>query len=180
MDEFMDKIHFLAFLILFGCGTLHATDYYRCGDAGGNMTFSEKPCGPDAVVETVEDSYLGGQDRHTERSAIEQLENYRKEVRKVEKITGKKINKKNNRIKEEPCDHASSHALRNARVSNDVMKCHSMDDVRHIHGEPDSVYTWSDRSSYDTRWTYRNDEKDTLYIYFKKKKVTKWNARRKR
>lgn len=164
--------------LLLGCEAGYATEYYRCEDAGGNITFSEKPCGPDAVVKTTRDIYLGGQDRNSDRSALEQLQNYRKEVRKVERITGP--DKKTNRQKEGQCENVSSLALRNARIRGDVMKCHSMDDVRSIYGEPTTVSTWSNKSAYDTRWKYRKNDNRRVYIYFKQKKVTKWDQHKKR
>lgn len=172
------KIYFLSTVILLFCEVSYAAEYYRCKDATGNITFSEIPCSPDAVVKSTRDSYLGGQKRNNDRSAIEQLQNYRKEVRRVESITGQ--NKKTIQKKNGHCETVSSLALRNARISKDVLKCHSMDDVRHIYGEPVSVSTWSDKSAYDTRWKYRTDDKRRIYIYFKQGKVTKWSEQKRR
>lgn len=162
-------------LATFGPVPGQAIDYFRCSDAAGNIIFSQIPCGPDAVVEILQEPQMnqGGQSR----SAIEQLENYRKEVRKVQRITGSKRSQREE--KTDDCDAVSSLALRNARVSKDVMKCHSMDDVRHIYGEPHAEDTWSDRSAYDTRWKYRQRSHGRLYVYFKQGRVSKWSQHRK-
>ena len=66
--------------------------------------------------------------------------------------------------------------LRNARVGKQVVKCHAMADVRAILGTPDSVSTWSDNKSYDTRWTYRQGE-DRQSVYFRQGRVTRLDTR---
>lgn len=174
------KIHVLSFILLITASVVQATDFYRCDGAGGHVIFSQKPCGPDAVVETVPDSSLKGGVRGPSRSAIDQLENFRSEVRKVEQITGSENRKIKRKSKTGPCENVSTLALRNARVSKDVMKCHSMDDVRHIYGEPRSIDTWSDRSAYDTRWNYRNNNSARVYVYFKEGRVTRWRTHNKK
>ena len=170
------------FTLLLLCLTLSthskAAEYFHCTDANGNQSFSQEPCSPNAVIETTNDSYLGGEKLDPGRSALEQLENYRNSVKKIERITGKPEKVKKEKNTRPPCDNVLSLTLRNARVSKDIMKCHSMDDIRDIYGDPNSVSTWSDRSSYDTRWKYRNDKKQTTYIYFKQGQVTKWNTTR--
>ena len=168
------------FTLLLLCLTLptlsEAAEYFHCTDANGNQSFSQEPCGPDAVAETINDSYLGGENSTPGRSPLDQLENYRNSVKKIERITGKPEKTKTTKSTQARCDNVSSLTLRNARVSRDVMKCHSMDDIRDIYGEPKSISTWSDKSAYDTRWKFRSDDRKTTYIYFKQGKVTKWNT----
>lgn len=159
-----------------------ASDVYRCTDANanGNVIYDQKPCGPDAVVETLEDSYIGEKQNTRSRSAIEQLENYRRSVRETEKITGSRKESTKRKTDNDPCASIISLTLRNARISNDVMKCHTMEDVRSIYGDPKSVSTWSDRSAYDTRWKYWSREEGARYIYFKYGRVTKWSTHNKK
>ena len=108
------------------------------------------------------------------RSALDQLENYRKQIRQIDHITG--TEKKPVENHSDPCDLVSSLQLRNARVGKNLMACQSMDDVEHIYGTPDSVSTWSKRKAYDTRWLYRLDDDSRIYVFFKDGLVTKWNS----
>ncbi len=110
------------------------------------------------------------------RSATEQLQNYRQQPRSIDKITGHQPVRPTDKRTGKDCDRISALQLRNARVSRDLMKCHSEDDVRNMHGAPNSIDTWSDKPAYDTRWTYRK-ERQTLRVYFKNGRVTRWQNR---
>ena len=148
-----------------------AENYYRCTDINGHDIFSQEPCGPDAIegklpsnIETINPG----------RNAVQQLENYRKSVERIGRITGSAAKSKSPQTS--PCDNVSRMQLRNARVSKDIMQCHSEDDIRHIYGVPKSISTWSDRPAYDTRWRFNDEENDgKIYVYFKDGLVTKWS-----
>jgi len=167
------KFCILPILLLLSASHAQAAEYYRCTNPNGATVFSQEPCGPDAVVETLRDSYIGGNNRSSSRSAVEQLENYRRNLKHIDNITGS--NKTLKQEKDGPCANVTSLQLRNARVSKDLMSCHSEDDVRHIYGSPNSVSTWSDNSSYDTRWRFRTEKSGKVYVYFKNGRVTKWS-----
>lgn len=152
---------------------LFAVDYYRCVNADGSIVFSQKSCGPDAAAGVIEHQPTGNSTAGSSPSAIEQLENYRRDVNKINRLIGSK--EKTPKPETDHCDQVTALSLRNARVRKEIMKCHSEDDIQHIHGTADSVSEWSDRKAYDTRWTYRSREEGTLYIYFKQGKVTRWS-----
>jgi hypothetical protein len=170
------RLLILFLLLLLGLQSAYAAQYYRCTNASGNTLFSQEPCGPDAVIETVDESYIGGENRGDSPNAIDQLKSYRQKIKHIDEITGakSKVNRKS-RSSAEPCDSVSTLELRNARVSKDVMKCHTTDDVKHIYGEPASISTWSERSGYDTRWKYRTEQDGKMYIFFKEGLVMKWS-----
>jgi len=152
-----------------------AVKYYRCKDQRGNTVFSQDPCGPNAVEGTVKETPRAINDgASSNRNAVQQLENYRKSLKQIDNITGWKS--KASPSKTEPCDNVSRMQLRNARVSRDIMKCHSEDDIRHIYGMPDSVSTWSDKSAYDTRWRYHHENEGKIYVYFKDGLVSRWST----
>ena len=170
--EFKLRIITLPCLLLI-CACVQATEVFRCTQANGTTTFSQQPCGPGAVVESVRPPIVESEKGQTGRSAVEQLENYREQVKRINRLTGNKKQKENH--KSAPCDDVTSLELRNARVSKELMACQSMNDVRHIYGTPESVSTWSSRKAYDTRWLFR-EENGRVYVYFKNGRVTSWNT----
>lgn len=171
--DFMLRIITYPCLLLF-FASVQATEVYRCTQPNGATSFSQQPCGPDAVVKSVRPPAVESDRGQTGRSPIEQLENYREQVKHINRLTGGKQQKE--RRNTSPCDHVTSLELRNARVSKDLMICQSMDDVRHIYGTPESVSTWSNRKGYDTRWFFRPKETGRVYVYFKNGRVTNWNT----
>ncbi len=154
--------------------TAFAVDVYRCTDANGLPVFSQRPCGPQAQVQTIQDLPAATSDPG--RSATEQLQNYRKQLRRIDGITGHRPARSADKTTVRDCDRISALQLRNARISRDLMRCHSEDDVRNMYGAPGSIDTWSDKRAYDTRWTYRKDQQ-TLRVYFKNGRVTRWQNR---
>ncbi len=166
----------VALICLLALPPAQAVDYYRCTQANGTTVFSESPCGPNAVREQVE-ATPGVSPGAATPSAIDQLENYREQVRHIEKLTGSKARSDPAKPKQDPCQGVSSLQLRNARISKSVTKCHSMDDIQAMFGSPDRVYTWSDRKAYDTRYLYRSTDKGRLNVYFKDGRVTRWSSR---
>jgi len=151
--------------------SLTATDYYRCTNSSGNTTFSETPCSPEATLNSTKESYLGKKGHSSSQSAKDQLRAF--QAIQSDSTYPSKTKTKNS--KPEPCKTVNALQLRNARISNTLMKCHSQNDVRDIYGEPLSVSTWSSKSSYDTRWKYQLKE-ERIYVYFKDGIVTKWNS----
>jgi hypothetical protein len=157
-----------------------AEQVYRCTNLQGVTVFSQQPCGPDARLETIDNPVVNPSDSP---SAVNQLNRYRESVRRIDRLIGKETDAAATTGRKsagrDVCDQVGSLTLRNARISREVIKCHSEQDVRAIHGEPDEVESWSDRLDYDQRWTYRADFNNsiTTYIYFRDGYVSKWRTR---
>ncbi len=157
-----------------------AENYFRCRDNNGSIVFSQAPCGPDAIegkLPTHSESI--NLKKTPRRNAVQQLENYRNSLKQIDRITGSSSSPKTPARETGSCENVSRMQLRNARVSKDIKKCHSEEDIRHIYGAPDAISTWSDRSGYDTRWRYNDDNEGKIYVYFKNGLVTKWSTHQK-
>jgi hypothetical protein len=172
------KRYRITILIFLYSMSVSGAQVYRCTNASGNLVYSETPCGPDAEIKVIKNTYISGKNGSSP-SAVEQLENYRQNVRYINKITGSENTTTKTNAQEDPCDGVTQFQLRNARIGKDISKCHSKDDVRHIYGEPDSIDTWSERVDFDTRWRYRKANNNRIDVYFKDDRVTKWNIRQK-
>ena len=172
---------FLLMLLTLAIAPLQAAQFYRCTDKQGNTLFSQQPCGPNAALQSMPDQIPPAQNQSGTPSPIDQLQNYRDEVRRIDELIGSDSPDRPaspSRTQSNDCDQVSSLQLRNARVSRDIQRCHSEADVRAMKGAPDEVYQWSDRKAYDTRWMfYSDDRKTTTYVYFKNGRVTRWNQR---
>lgn len=156
-----------------------AADVYRCAGADGGTVFSEQPCGPDAEKLSIDAHERIGGAGEDAPNAIEQLRNYRRNVRDIEELVGGEDAPAGARTPaaKNPCARVTSLQLRNARVGKDIVRCHRQADVRAILGEPDAVYTWSDNKAHDTRWTFHRGN-TSHYVYFKRGRVTRVNTRR--
>lgn len=155
-----------------------ATDVFRCVGEDGSVAFSETPCGPDAQKKSYQGSApLSGSDAPPV-SPQQQLRRYREDVQEIEDLIGREDSKavpKKAKSSGPDCTGITRLQLRNARVSKRVMKCHAMQDVESILGDPDRVETFSDRKSYDTRWTYYFNNGNQR-IYFKNRRVSRINT----
>jgi hypothetical protein len=68
----------------------------------------------------------------------QQLEDYRREVQKIDKLMGnvnttRSENSSNRHI--DDCGNDNTLSLRNARIGKDLIKCHTQKDVRSIFGK---------------------------------------------
>lgn len=155
-----------------------AVDVFRCVDGDGTVIFSEAECGPDAEQRSYQGAEPLSGSKAPPDSPKLQLQRYRKEVKAVEKLIGKDAPKPaavSKKTSGPNCNGVTRLQLRNARVSKELLKCHSKQDVKSILGDPDRVETFSDRS-YDTRWSYYYDS-GSKRIFFTADRVSRINTR---
>ena len=164
----------LLVLVLFSVPLLleAETSFYKC-DKNGQVVYSDKPCAENAVVKKTQDTYFGGKLHGKTRTAVDQLKSFNEN--KAKPVSKKKI--KEEKKVEDPCNGVTRLELRNARISNDLMKCHTKKDVKNIYGSPYSISEWAESLIYDTVWTYRFSKIHSLDVYFKRGLVTKWKHR---
>ena len=155
-----------------------ATDIFRCVGKDGSTIFSEEPCGPDAQKKSYQGTAPLSGSESPPVSPQQQLRRYRKGVEEIEDLIGSDDPKPAASAKKSAaldCSGVTRLQLRNARVKKQLMKCHEMRDVRSILGDPDRVETFSDRRSYDTRWTYYFTDGNQR-IFFKDRRVSRINT----
>ena len=168
----------LAVIVLLLPLSANATEVFRCVAADGSIAFSETPCGPDAQKKSYQGTAPLSGSESPPVSPKQQLRRYQKGVEEIENLIGGDDPKPVTRKKKSyalDCSGVTRLQLRNARVSKNVMKCHTMRDVRSMLGDPDRVETFSDRKRYDTRWTFYFNNGNQR-IYFQNKRVSRINT----
>lgn len=153
-------------LLIFSVHTFSASSFYKCV-VKGRVIYSEFSCEKGAKLNTIEDVYIGEAVQDKPKSAQQQLKDFLK-------IKGPSTTSPKKKKTKSSCDGVSTLKLRNAVIQDKLMKCHSKSDVMSIYGSPVSIATYSDRPTYDSRWLYKLEGDQTIYIYFKDGVVTKW------
>jgi len=118
-------------ILLFSILPLHAANYYSCKDLNGKTTFSQLPCSDNAVLKNIK---IYTPDVPTQIE-IQSPQETTKEQPKANKPVVYKSKKE-----KDPCKGVSRQTLRNAQVSDDIMRCHSKKAVKDIYGPPSRIH----------------------------------------
>ena len=157
----------ISVIFLFTTFHVSATDFYSCKDENGNSVFSQIPCSSNAKRETINvytpDIPTQIEEEDEQHTAVKQQE--KRIVHRPKKVT-------------DSCRKVSHTKLRNARVGEKLIRCHSQKDVTSIYGPPSRVHSWTDGDVYDTQWDYHFESGTAIFIYFKNDKVTDWSIHR--
>lgn len=133
----------------------HANAMNKCTDKDGNITFTDKPC---ASAQTSESVVVKNPINTMKWKPVDPII--------VPQISGQKTRQRT-RLIAGRCDGVSELTLRNARVSDTLMKCMTKKDVIAILGKPHYAHSsWS-----STQWSYHFDANNAQgyhikYVYF--------------
>lgn len=147
------KRNLFVFILMLGVPATAWSQVYRC-EAGGDIRFSDQPCGEDSEVITIRDNQIGGSFGQNLPAATEQAD------------TDEEPEKSENQEAEGTCRFINSTDLRRYLVREQVVKGMTKEHVRKAFGRPPETYpTPQETWVYQTK--YYGNLYELTYVYFR-------------
>lgn len=159
-------------ITLFVVSTSANGSVYKCTAPDGSLTFSDKPC-PGQTNEEVQ--VRDAPPNSAPAPGYDPLEAQKRMAeewdRKREAETRANLNRRSQEVSEKKARDAEAKRIRDARISDRIVRGMSADDVRNVLGRPDKV---NPSSGGREQWVYY-ESSGTDYVHLRNGEVTSWS-----